>query len=81
MCDHDELPENVFDNPEDVEDPNASDGDDLDQDSELPEDDDCFPSEEENELPTLGDMYGYENDEDNEEAALDDVLKMQERGE
>lgn len=75
MCDHDELPENVFDNPEDAEDPNESD------DDELPEGDDCFPSEEEDELPTLGDMYGYENDEDNEEAALDDVLKMQERGE
>ena len=69
MCDHDELPEDMFDNPEDAEDPNASD------------DDEFFPSEEENELPTLGDMYGYENDEDNEEAALDDVLKMQERGE
>ena len=31
------------------------------------------------ELPSLADMYGYENDEDNEEAALDDVLKAQER--
>jgi hypothetical protein len=25
-----------------------------------------------------GEMYGYENDEDNEEAAFDDVLKAQE---
>lgn len=33
----------------------------------------------EDELPSLADMYGYENDEDNEEAALDDVLKAQER--
>lgn len=31
------------------------------------------------ELPSLGDIYGYEDDEDNEEAALDDVLKAQER--
>ncbi len=34
---------------------------------------------EEDPLPTLADMYGYENDEDNEEAAFDDVLKAQER--
>lgn len=34
---------------------------------------------ENDELPSLADMYGYENDEDNEEAALDDVLKAQER--
>lgn len=33
----------------------------------------------EDELPALADMYGYDNDEDNEEAALDDVLKAQER--
>lgn len=33
----------------------------------------------EDELPSLADMYGYDNDEDNEEAALDDVLKAQER--
>ena len=35
--------------------------------------------DEEDELPSLADMYGYDNDEDNEEAALDDVLKAQER--
>ena len=35
--------------------------------------------DDEDELPSLGDIYGYENDEDNEEAALDDVLKAQER--
>jgi len=34
---------------------------------------------EEDPLPTLADMYGYDNDEDNEEAAFDDVLKAQER--
>jgi len=34
---------------------------------------------EEDERPSLADMYGYENDEDNEEAALDDVLKARER--
>lgn len=33
----------------------------------------------EDELPSLADIYGYEDDEDNEEAALDDVLKAQER--
>jgi hypothetical protein len=57
--------------PEDNED---EDYDDVDHDSE--DDDD---SVDESELPTLGDMFGYENDEDNEEAALDHVLKMQER--
>ncbi|WP_290423757.1 hypothetical protein [Massilia sp. YIM B02769] len=30
------------------------------------------------ELPTLQDMFGYDNEEDNEEAALDYVLKIQE---
>ena len=34
--------------------------------------------EESDELSSLFDLYGYENDEDNEEAALDDVLKVQE---
>lgn len=44
------------------------DGDTVDEDAE------------DDELPSLADMYGYENDEDNEEAALDDVLKAQEQG-
>lgn len=44
------------------------DGDTVDEDTE------------DDELPSLADMYGYENDEDNEEAALDDVLKAQEQG-
>ena len=46
----------------------AVDGDAVDEDAEN------------DELPSLADMYGYENDEDNEEAALDDVLKAQEQG-
>jgi hypothetical protein len=50
--------------------------DDLDQDEGLPEDDD--DDVDGDELPTLGDIYGYDNDEDNEEAALDDILKIQE---
>lgn len=33
----------------------------------------------EDELPSLSDIYGHENQEDNDEAALDDVLKAQER--
>lgn len=40
------------------------------QADDAPDDDD--------EIPTLDDMYGYENSEDNEEAALDDILKIQE---
>lgn len=28
------------------------------------------------EEPSLSDLYGYDNDEDNEEAAYDDVLKQ-----
>ena len=35
----------------------------------------------EDDLPTIDEMYGYDNPEDNEEAALDDVLKAQEQGE
>lgn len=35
---------------------------------------------ENDERSSHADMYGYENDEDNEEAALDDVLKAQEQG-
>ena len=53
----------------------------CDVEDELELDDDCEDPEgceSEEELPTLGDMYGYENDEDNEEAAFDDVLKAQE---
>ena len=34
----------------------------------------------EDDLPTIDEMYGYENPEDNDEAALDDVLKAQEQG-
>lgn len=36
--------------------------------------------DDDDEAPTLQDMYGYDNDEDNEEAALDDILKIQEKG-
>jgi len=43
-----------------------------------PDEDDDLSDSGKDELPTLGDMYGYENDEDNEEAALDDILKIQE---
>ena len=44
------------------------------------EDGDAIDEEAENdELPSLADIYGYENDEDNEEASFDDVLKAQER--
>ncbi|KVC62671.1 hypothetical protein WI72_09485 [Burkholderia ubonensis] len=34
---------------------------------------------EEDELPTIDEMYGFDDPEDNAEAALDDVLKAQER--
>ena len=33
----------------------------------------------EEEMDSLGDIFGYENDEDNEEAAYDHILKMSER--
>lgn len=33
----------------------------------------------EDEMDDLNDIYGYENEEDNDEAALDDVLKASER--
>lgn len=36
------------------------------------------PEPEEEEPPSLQDMYGFDNEEDNDEAALDDVLKIQE---
>lgn len=45
-------------------------------DDDISDDDDL--SDEDDERPSLDDMYGYENPEDNEEAALDDVLKIQE---
>lgn len=32
------------------------------------------------ELPDSSDMYGYEDDDDNDEAALDDILKIKENG-
>lgn len=35
--------------------------------------------DDESELPSLSDIYGYDDDEDNEEAAFDDILKLQER--
>ena len=35
-------------------------------------------NDDDDERPTLDDMYGYDDPEDNEEAALDDVLKIQE---
>jgi len=35
---------------------------------------------EQDEHLSLSELYGYENDEDNEEAALDDVLKVWEQG-
>jgi hypothetical protein len=41
--------------------------------------DDEDEDEHEDELPSLEDIYGYEDDEDNQEAALDDLLKAQER--
>lgn len=37
--------------------------------------------EPEGELPTLGDIFGYDNLEDNQEAAADYIRKIQERGE
>lgn len=49
----------------------VTDDEDLDEDDEV--------EGYENELPSLADIYGYENDEDNEEAALDDILKAQEQ--
>lgn len=45
-------------------------------------DDDLDNEEIENdeyERPSLSDIYGYDDDEDNEEAALDDILKLQEQ--
>lgn len=33
----------------------------------------------EDEMDDLNDIYGFENEEDNDEAALDDVLKASER--
>lgn len=48
-------------------------------DEEFDDSDEEVSEAEEDELPSLADMYGYENDEDNEEAAFDDVLKAQER--
>jgi hypothetical protein len=40
---------------------------------------DCDHEEnDDDELPSLEDIFGYENDEDNEEAAFDHVLKIQE---
>lgn len=33
----------------------------------------------EDEMDDLNDIYGYENEEENDEAALDDVLKASER--
>lgn len=48
--------------------------DDFEEDSSDPNDpDDDGP-------PSLADMYGYDDPEDNEEAAFDDVLKAQENG-
>jgi hypothetical protein len=38
-------------------------------------------SEDEDELPSLANIFGYENNDDNEEAALDHILKIQENGE
>lgn len=40
---------------------------------------DADADESEDERPSLSELYGYEDDEDNEEAAYDDVLKIQER--
>jgi len=44
------------------------------------EEEEEFVDGDDDEAPTLQDMYGYDNDEDNEEAALDDILKIQEKG-
>jgi hypothetical protein len=52
-----------------------SDDDDLDDDSGGDDDD---ISDEDDERPSIDEMYGYDDPEDNQEAALDDVLKIQE---
>ena len=55
----------------DEDDPITYDADQEGTDSDIEDEDDSL---------TLAEMYGYDNDEDNEEAALDDVLKIAERG-
>jgi hypothetical protein len=57
----------------------AGDDDAPDEDCDVASTSDEASELREDELLSLGDMYGYENDEDNDEAALDDVLKAQER--
>ena len=39
---------------------------------------DIDDEEDDDELPTIDELYGYDDPEDNAEAALDDVLKAQE---
>lgn len=51
--------------------------DDLDDDDSGDGDDDDL-SDEDDERPSIDEMYGYDDPEDNLEAALDDVLKIQE---
>ncbi len=47
-------------------------------DMEIEDEDESEPPEDD--LTTIDEMYGYDNPEDNDEAALDDVLKIQEQG-
>lgn len=54
-----------------------SSGDDDDGDDDSGGDDDNL-SGEEDERSSIDEMYGYDDPEDNQEAALDDVLKIQE---
>lgn len=65
--------ENVGGIDNEPEDPDDSDEDDDEDDDDESEND---PGND----VTLGDLYGYDNDEDNEEAALDDALKIIENG-
>ncbi|WP_442769417.1 hypothetical protein [Zoogloea ramigera] len=52
----------------------------IDSDFDDEDGDTADEDAENDERPSLADIYGYENDEDNQEAALDDVLKAQEQG-
>ncbi|RJG02273.1 hypothetical protein [Noviherbaspirillum sedimenti] len=57
----------VVDEQESAQDDAGDDQDDADSDEQ-----------DDNEVSTVDDLYGYDNPEDNEEAAFDDVLKIQE---
>lgn len=56
--------------------PSAPEVEELDETVEMEDEQDGVVDS--NEMASLADLYGYENDEDNAEAALDDVLKIQE---